>query len=294
MKRFIVLVMVLCFFSATALAGKGNNAPTGAHYNLNIIGVENPKKSTMTNSNRHTIFVPLVTKGKPVKSVKNGEGADGVDFKIPDVQIHTQIWLMPGENFRVCDGNGFDLAYGCDDNPLGDWDTCAYIDVNIDPDVEEWVYQCGVISKKEGAVFELPCNNNLTDDQDALMGCDAAVPSANYQVWARALGKPNGEAVITTCATIVDEEVQEFGGELMCSTENTVQSRTKGRSLFADVTDELTSAVVDLCVEYDEDADDCTLWETTRIALFAPDTYDWFWNYANDGLRLLQLRFYDL
>ena len=127
MKRIIVLGMVLCFFSATALAGNGNNAPTGAHYNLNIIGVENAKKSMMTGSNRHTIFVPLVTKGKGVKSVKNGETDDGTDFKIPDVEIHTQIWLMPGEDFRVCDGNGFDLAYGCDDNPLGDWDTCAYI-----------------------------------------------------------------------------------------------------------------------------------------------------------------------
>lgn len=293
MKRAIVLCMFVCFFSASVFAGNGNNAPTGAHYNLNIIGVENPKNATMTSSNRHTIFVPLVTRGKGVKSVKNGESGDGTDFKIPDVEIHTQIWLMPGREFRVCDGNGFDLAYGCDDNELGDWDTCAYIDVDPDPVEEDWVYQCGIISKKEGAVFELPCNNYLSDDQDALLGCDAAKPSASYEVWARALGKLGGSATITTCATIVDEEVQEEGGELMCSTENRVMTRTRGQTLFADVTDELTSAVVDLCVEYDAVNEDCTMWETTRIALFAADTYDWFWNYANDGLRLLQLRFYD-
>jgi hypothetical protein len=192
---------------------------------------------------------------------------------------------MPGEDFRVCDGNGFDLAYGCDDNPLGDWNTCAYVND---------VYTCGIISQKNGAVFELPCNNNLTDDQDALIPCDAAVPSANYQVWAKALGKPYGSAAITTCATIIDEEVQDEGGELMCSTDTRVMTRTKGKRLFADVTDDLTSAVVDLCVEYNEVEEDCTMWETTRIALFAPETYDWFWNYANDGLRLLQLRFYDV
>jgi len=32
----------------------------------------------------------------------------------------------------------------------------------------------------------------------------------------------------------------------------------------------------------------------TRIALFAGNTQDWFWNYDNNGLRLAQLRFYEL
>ena len=179
MKRVVnltVIAMTAGLFSVAAIAGQGNGAPKGAHYNLNIIGVENPKNSTMTNSNRHTIFVPLVTRGKGVKSVKNGEDpGTGEDFKIPDVEIHTQIWLMPGEDFRVCDGNGFDLAYGCDDNPLGNWDTCAYVND---------VYTCGVISQKDGAVFELPCNNNISDDKEELVPCDAAKPSADYEVWA--------------------------------------------------------------------------------------------------------------
>ena len=55
--------------------------------------------------------------------------------------------------------------------------------------------------------------------------------------------------------------------------------------------------VVDLCTEWAVVdgllTDDCIVWETTRIALFAGDTKDWFWNYQNEGLRLLQLRFYD-
>lgn len=284
MKRVLLIALLTCFISNVAIAGNGNGAPKGAHYNLNIIGVENPKTSTMTNSNRHTIFVPLKTTGKGVKSVKNGEDGGGADFKVPDMEIHTQIWLMPGYEFRVCDGNGFDLAYGCDDNPLGDWNTCAYVND---------VYTCGVISKKEGAVFELPCNNNITDDdQDAFVPCDAAVPSAEYEVWSRALGKPGGSYQITTCATVTDDEVQDQGPELMCSTEREVKSRTKGRTLYADVTDALGSMVVDLCVE--EFEGDCLTWETTRISLFSGDTQDWFWNYVNDGVRLVQLRFYDV
>ena len=261
--------------------------PKGAHYNLNIIGVENAKKSKMTGSNRHTIFVPLVTKSKGVKSVNN------------NVEIHTQIWLMPGEDFKVCDGNGFDLAYACDGNELGPWDTCAWIDTDPEPGNEVWEYQCGVISQKEGAVFQLPCNNYLTDDQEDLLPCEAEHPSASYEVWARTLGKPGGSVVIHTCATIQDE--------LQCSTENYAESRMRGRSTWADVTDELTSAVVDYCTVWTEniggagdpatydpkDGDLCTDYDTTRIALFAGDTEDWFWNYVNDGLRLLQLRFYE-
>ena len=32
----------------------------------------------------------------------------------------------------------------------------------------------------------------------------------------------------------------------------------------------------------------------TRIALFAGNTQDWFWNFDNNGLRLAQLRFFEL
>lgn len=41
------------------LFGFGNGAPTGAHYNLNWIGVPQGKTADMTGSNGHVIFVPL-------------------------------------------------------------------------------------------------------------------------------------------------------------------------------------------------------------------------------------------
>jgi len=98
MKR-LVLSLALVVASVPALAQTGNGAPSGAHYNLNIIGVENPKNSTLTGSDRHTIFVAL---GK----------------KRPEASATSNIWLTPGP-FQVCDGNGFDKAYDCSGTQIG-------------------------------------------------------------------------------------------------------------------------------------------------------------------------------
>src|SRR5919197_1212012 len=45
--------------TTTAVATTGNGAPSGAHYNLNIIGVPKQKSADMTGSNGHVIFVSL-------------------------------------------------------------------------------------------------------------------------------------------------------------------------------------------------------------------------------------------
>jgi hypothetical protein len=277
MKRVITIVgsaLIAGIFSVSVLAGNGNGAPNGAHYNLNIIGVEKGKTAKLTGSNRHTIFMPLHTSKQNKRSLDPaGDGGQ--------VEIEGQIWLTPGDTFRVCDGNGFDLAYGCPDNAFDDdWNGSA----ECYTDQLGW-FACEIASKKNGAVFELPCNNNLPDDQDEYLNCDTSTPQASYEVWARALGKPGGSVTMTTCATVLDE--------LQCSTENVVKTRTKGKSTFTDVTNELTSAVVDYCLDFGDD-DICDTWGTARIELFAPDTEDWFWNYANNGLRLLQLRFYGI
>ena len=307
-------------FSMSAMAGQGNGAPSGPHYNLNIIGVEKGKSAPMTNSNRHTIFVPL-------KSTKSGQYSkpnfDASGTGVQTAIVDSKIWLVPGDSFRVCDGNAFDLAYGCDDTYLGDWGTITY---------DEYGSPIPIVSQRDGAVFQLPCNTNLNgerwdsngdgkiDDTDAmldeLVSCNEAVdefgnvvqlpddyemvPTANYQVWARALGQPGGSAITTTCATVQ--------GELECSLENVVMTRDRGKSVFTEVTDQLTSLVIGYCqddivniggTEYCvADATDPVIGsgdvDWTRIALFAGYTQDWFWNYDNDGLRLTQLRFYEM
>src|SRR3989442_6258243 len=91
---FIAVLLIVAIIGP-APAGAGNGAPNGPHYNLNIIGVSDPKTQPLTNSDRHTIFVAL---GK-------------------DVSVTSNIYLTPGP-FAVSDGNAFDAAYDCSGNRI--------------------------------------------------------------------------------------------------------------------------------------------------------------------------------
>jgi hypothetical protein len=234
MQRFSILSagLLAATLALPISSQAGNGAPSGAHYNLNIIGVSKGKTADMTGSNRHSIFVALGSK-------------DGAS-------VTSRIYLTQGP-FAVCDGNAFDAAYDCN----------------------------GTQIQSQGAVFQLPCNTNIPDDQDALVPCDGQGEEAAYEVYARALGTPGGSATITTCATLE--------GELVCSTENVVLVRRTGKSSFTNVTKELTSLVA--CEDLDPDPAVVDLF-CTRYALFSGDFEDWHWQYDNKGLKLAQLRFY--
>lgn len=247
MKLFVIISIALLFVLSLTLptyagtpcpdGSQGNCAPSGAHYNLNILGMKNSKDADMRNSDRHTIFVAL-----------NNTGGTS-----------SKIYLTQGD-FQVCDGNAFDPAYDCDGNQIG--------------------------GGNNGAVFQLPCNTNLpaSDGTITLYPCDGGATAA-YEVWARALGSPKNDPSVTisTCAT----EVVDVNGSgtltTLCSTENTVLVRNKGKQQFTNVTNELTS----LCVSTDADPA-CE----SRYALFRDEFKDWFWDYANNGVKLAQLRFY--
>ena len=105
----LVCVLALVVPAYGGNEGNGNGAPSGPHYNLNIIGVPKDESADMTDNNGHRIFVKLDDK--------------------------TRIYLTEGE-YKVLDANGTD-------------------------------------------------NDGVTE----------------YSVWVRALGKPGGSAMITTCAT---------------------------------------------------------------------------------------------
>jgi hypothetical protein len=203
-----------------------NGAPSGPHYNLNIIGVDKGKTAPMTGSDRHTIFVALGSK---------------------DASIESRIYLTPGD-FQVCDGNAFDAAHACD----------------------------GTQVASQGAVFQLPCNTNLTSTSGEIIVPCTVGDTASYQIWARGLGKPGGQATITTCAT------DPVTNELVCSTENALLVRQTGKSWFKNVTNELSSIMADV-------NGDGIL---ERVSLFAGGLQDFFWQYDNQRLKLAQLRFY--
>ena len=134
---------------------------------------------------------------------------------------------------------------------------------------------------------------------------DADVESS-YSVFVRPLGKPGGFATITTCADLLDST---FGGLLggadrrvlnrqdgtaYCSIEQVGQEitlRKQGKSTFTNVTAELTTIVFEVEVLDDEGAV-IDVFEV-RVPIFDDALENEYWEYDNNGLRLLQVRFYD-
>lgn len=115
------------------------------------------------------------------------------------------------------------------------------------------------------AAFQLP---NPDPDGDG---------TTTYSVYARALGKPGGSSTTTTCFT-------DSTGETYCSVYSMVLVREKGKSSFTNVSQELLYAYVDT------DGDG----RLERYSLFSDSLADYFWSYDNQGLRLAQLRFYEV
>ena len=114
------------------------------------------------------------------------------------------------------------------------------------------------------AAFQLP-----NPDPD----CDGVT---DYSVFARALGG-GGSATITTCAT--------DGTDTYCSTAAYVAVLDRsngGKSTFTNVSRELLYVTGDF-------GDG-----VKRYPLFGDSLFDYYWDYENNGLRLAQLRFYEI
>ena len=99
-----------------------------------------------------------------------------------------------------------------------------------------------------------------------------------YSVWARALAKPGGSSSTTTCAT------DPTTGELVCSIGAfvSVQTRKSGKSSFSDVSPDLLFLTT------------CVNGKSVSTPIFSQNYKNYFWQYDNQGLKLLQLRFYQV
>ncbi len=215
-------------------AHAGNGAPSGPHYNLNLVGKTHCSPDDMTGSNRHTIQVLL----------KYSDNTGGV--LATDLVRSNKILLTQGD-FKVLDGNACDA---------------------------------------DGAAFQLPANPYSCPAEDP--ECLNSDPTfQNYEVYVRALAKPGGKGSITSCAVGAgDDGVPDTADdELVCSTESVVLVRNRGKSSFSNETKKLTT----LCLDTDGDTrcDD-------RVALFDSSLYGYLWDFDNNGMRLVQLRFYPL
>lgn len=215
MKKIIIALVVVTLVAAglstIASAGGGNGAPSGPHYNLNLIGMDKGKNENIGCGSGHRIFVQL---GKHDRAT-------------------TRILLTEGE-FAVLDCDGTD----------------------------------GV------AAFQLP---NPDPENTG---------TTEYSVFARALGRPGGDARMTTCAT------DPMTGEEVCSVHVLELERTKGRQKFDNVSKYLLYIYAFVCTEVDPISGDCVAWEYMRVPLFSDQLQGYLWDYDNNGLRIVQLRFY--
>ncbi len=121
------------------------------------------------------------------------------------------------------------------------------------------------------------------------------------------IGTPGGYATITTCADVVQSELLNFlsaqdakvlnkAAELggVASIEQvgqTVTLRDGGKSTFENVTAQLLTIVLAIAVDYNGEG----VYETTvyaRVPIFDDMLENEYWEYDNNGLKLLQVRFY--
>lgn len=208
---------------ALAVATTGNGAPSGPHYNLNIIGVPKDKSPSFDGGSGRRIFVDLGKTG---------------------AASNTRINLTEGD-FAVLDANGTDGT----------------------------------------AAFQLP---NPDPDGDG---------TTSYSVYVRALGKPGGKATMQSCYEDVDGTwcAADFAGGVEPIT---LQHTKGGASKFTNVSKDLL--YVDYCTAWSAGpdtilgtADDvCTA--TSQVPLFGNDLLSYYWSYDNEGLKLAQLRFYEV
>jgi hypothetical protein len=93
MKKTVIASLIVVMVLSLVVAFAGNGAPSGPHFNLNIIGVQHDKD--ITKDSGHVIFVPLDTSGHTSRT--------GLAGKV-------DILLQPTDDgtFAVIDGDATD------------------------------------------------------------------------------------------------------------------------------------------------------------------------------------------
>lgn len=224
------MVFALTLTMGFGIALAGNGAPKGTHYNLNLLGKDNCPGDDLTGSNRHTIMVLLNFSDQDADNILGDDPGNYVTL-----DKRNKIFLAPGTDFQVTDGNA------CDRN---------------------------------GAGFTLPAN----------------VATA-WTIWVRELGKPGGTGDIALCGVSDSGTADPSDDEVVCSTDQVLLVRDTGKSTFRNVTRQLTTIDYQILVGYEADGTTPIYVQDSAI-LFDSDFYQYLWDYDNNGLRLVQLRFY--
>lgn len=245
----------------------GNGYPQDQFdYSLQIIGVPQDKSATMDNNNGHRIFVQLYSDNTVTSpGGKNNHLAKGGD----NDQNHIYLCNSSNGENDVNDAR-------CDTWRATHADEFGVIDANG--------------TDGDGAIFGVPDPCVGTSSTD---GC-----TPTYAIWARAKAG-SGSATITTCA---DETGAGFDGtdDVWCGSNGiTLSKQTANKAI--DVSNNLLYMTISVndatdpqlaaCIDSGPNGTDGQA-DTYNIYLFDRCFENYFWNYDNNGLKVLELRFY--
>jgi hypothetical protein len=109
-----------------------------------------------------------------------------------------------------------------------------------------------------------------------------------YDVFARALGKPNGSVRIESWG-----EFEDWTGSTFLKLGEVDLTRNKKKPQTVNIND-LFYVDVTLCLEYDEVSGTCTneVTYTNEWVFDIEELLQYYWEYYNSNLKLLQVRFY--
>jgi hypothetical protein len=249
-------------FAGTAWALESENGTklTGKHYNLNIIGVKNPKTADMDSDHGTggVIFVALSGKSK-IGLVESGSpDAPGID---PD-------------DYAVLDKNGTD----------GDGALLALPDPGLDPYIvgEDMT---GVDTMSDYSIFVRPLGKPL--GWAKITTCAEVVESEFLDYFDK-----DG-------ATILNDAAYFGGVASIEQVGQDVTFRNKGKTTYVNVTAELLTIVLKVEVWVDLNGDGVETPDEleivyARIPIFSDILQGEYWEYDNYNLKLLSVRFYPI
>ena len=113
--------------------------------------------------------------------------------------------------------------------------------------------------------------------------------TTSYSVYVRALGKPGGSASMQSCyedTTGTWCAAQFLGGVAPI----TIGRAKGGVAKFVNVSKDLL--FVDFCTQWDITGTTCL--SVSQIPLFSNKDLSYYWSYDNQGLKVAQLRFYEI
>jgi hypothetical protein len=196
-KTFVYAGVALLCTAAPALAQTGNGAPSGSHYNLNILGKDHCAGDDLTGSNRHTIEVLL-----------NFDDGNNTGQLLSELDRRNKIFLTEGD-FQVLDGNACDgdgAQFQLPANPF----TCPVDDPNCldtDPTFQGYSVYVRALGKPGGSATMTTCAAGAGDDGVLGNTDDEIVCSTENVVLVRSTGRSkftNKTKELTTIVADID------------------------------------------------------------------------------------------